>query len=67
MIIVSSKFTNFKSTNSEITEYYAGVEPLNASVYFNPPLPVQIEAVMNDFIQLEPHSNLFEVETMMEG
>jgi hypothetical protein len=50
MLIVFRKFTNFKSTNSEITEYYAGVQPLNASVYFNPPLPVQIEAIMNDFI-----------------
>jgi hypothetical protein len=28
---------------------------------------VQIEAIMNDFIQLEPQSNLFEAETMMEG
>ncbi|XP_047080531.1 DNA-binding protein BIN4-like [Lolium rigidum] len=27
----------------------------------------KIEAIMNDFIQLEPHSNLFEAETMMEG
>ncbi|KAF7088708.1 hypothetical protein CFC21_091784 [Triticum aestivum] len=27
----------------------------------------KIEAIMNDFIQLEPHSNLFESETMMEG
>nr|CAB3448834.1 unnamed protein product [Digitaria exilis] len=25
-----------------------------------------IEAIMNDFIQLEPKSNLFEAETMME-
>uniref|UniRef100_A0A0E0JVH6 Uncharacterized protein n=1 Tax=Oryza punctata TaxID=4537 RepID=A0A0E0JVH6_ORYPU len=27
----------------------------------------QIESIMNDFIQLEPQSNLFEAETMMEG
>ncbi|KAG2648511.1 hypothetical protein PVAP13_1NG025000 [Panicum virgatum] len=27
----------------------------------------KIEAIMNDFIQLEPQSNLFEAETMMEG
>nr|CAB3448858.1 unnamed protein product [Digitaria exilis] len=27
----------------------------------------KIEAIMNDFIQLEPKSNLFEAETMMEG
>ncbi|XP_034568353.1 uncharacterized protein [Setaria viridis] len=27
----------------------------------------KIEAIMNDFIQLEPPSNLFESETMMEG
>ncbi|VAI55301.1 unnamed protein product [Triticum turgidum subsp. durum] len=27
----------------------------------------KIEAIVNDFIQLEPHSNLFESETMMEG
>ncbi|AQK68514.1 DNA-binding protein BIN4 [Zea mays] len=27
----------------------------------------QIEAIMNDFIQLEPQSNLFEAETMVEG
>ncbi|CAM0946918.1 unnamed protein product [Alopecurus aequalis] len=27
----------------------------------------KIEAIMNDFIQLEPHSNLFQAETMMEG
>uniref|UniRef100_A0A0D9VC71 DNA-binding protein BIN4 n=1 Tax=Leersia perrieri TaxID=77586 RepID=A0A0D9VC71_9ORYZ len=26
-----------------------------------------IESIMNDFIQLEPQSNLFEAETMMEG
>jgi len=30
-------------------------------------ISVQIEAIMNDFIQLEPQSNLFEAETMMEG
>lgn len=28
---------------------------------------VQIEAIMNDFIQLEPQSNVFEAETMIEG
>ena len=40
-----------------------------ATVYHNPSpvFPVQIEAIMNDFIQLEPQSNLFEAETMMEG
>ncbi|CAL5060312.1 unnamed protein product [Urochloa decumbens] len=40
-----------------------------ATVYHNssPVFPVQIEAIMNDFIQLEPQSNLFEAETMMEG
>ncbi|KAL6629823.1 hypothetical protein ACP70R_029588 [Stipagrostis hirtigluma subsp. patula] len=27
----------------------------------------KIEAILNDFIQLEPQSNLFEAETMMEG
>lgn len=27
----------------------------------------KIEAIMNDFIQLEPQSNLFEAETMVEG
>jgi hypothetical protein len=27
----------------------------------------KIEAIMNDFIQLEPQFNLFEAETMMEG
>ncbi|KAJ1277881.1 hypothetical protein BS78_04G036800 [Paspalum vaginatum] len=27
----------------------------------------KIESIMNDFIQLEPQSNLFEAETMMEG
>ncbi|KAJ6800232.1 DNA-binding protein BIN4 [Iris pallida] len=27
----------------------------------------KIEAIMNDFIQLEPHSNVFEAETMIEG
>ncbi|CAD6251905.1 unnamed protein product [Miscanthus lutarioriparius] len=30
-------------------------------------LEAKIEAIMNDFIQLEPQSNLFEAETMMEG
>jgi hypothetical protein len=41
-----------------------------AAIHHNPPtvfFPVQIEAIMNDFIQLEPQSNLFEAETMMEG
>ncbi|XP_042519591.1 DNA-binding protein BIN4-like [Macadamia integrifolia] len=28
---------------------------------------VQIEAVMNDFIQLKPQSNVYEAETMIEG
>ena len=36
-------------------------------VVFNLSISVQIEAIMNDFIQLEPQSNLFEAETMMEG
>lgn len=27
----------------------------------------QIEAIMNDFIQLKPHSNVYESETMIEG
>ncbi|OUZ99229.1 hypothetical protein BVC80_8967g37 [Macleaya cordata] len=27
----------------------------------------KIEAVMNDFIQLKPHSNVYEAETMIEG
>ncbi|KAL4205351.1 hypothetical protein AMTRI_Chr01g136840 [Amborella trichopoda] len=27
----------------------------------------KVEAVMNDFIQLKPHSNVFESETMVEG
>ncbi|BAF07795.2 Os02g0147100, partial [Oryza sativa Japonica Group] len=27
----------------------------------------KIESIMDDFIQLEPQSNLFEAETMMEG
>lgn len=27
----------------------------------------KIEAIMNDFIQLEPQSNVFEAETMVEG
>lgn len=27
----------------------------------------QIEAIMNDFIQLEPQSNVYEAETMVEG
>lgn len=27
----------------------------------------QIEAIMNDFIQLKPQSNVFEAETMVEG
>ncbi|CAN6247202.1 unnamed protein product [Urochloa humidicola] len=40
-----------------------------ATVYHNssPVFLLQIEAIMNDFIQLEPQSNLFEAETMMEG
>jgi hypothetical protein len=32
-----------------------------------PVFPVEKEAIMNDFIQLEPQSNLFEAVTMMEG
>ena len=41
----------------------------NAAAYHNPfpVFPGQIEAIMNDFIQLEPQSNVFEAETMMEG
>lgn len=27
----------------------------------------QVEAVMNDFIQLKPQSNVYEAETMVEG
>lgn len=27
----------------------------------------QIEAIMNDFIQLKPLSNVYEAETMVEG
>ena len=27
----------------------------------------QVEAVMNDFIQLKPQSDVYEVETMVEG
>lgn len=27
----------------------------------------QVEAVMNDFIQLKPQSNVFDAETMVEG
>lgn len=27
----------------------------------------QIEAIMNDFIQLNPQSNVYEAETMVEG
>lgn len=27
----------------------------------------QIEAIMNDFIQLKPQSNVYEAETMVEG
>lgn len=27
----------------------------------------QIEAIMNDFIQLKPESNVYEAETMVEG
>lgn len=27
----------------------------------------QIEAIMNDFIQLKPQSNVYEAETMIEG
>lgn len=27
----------------------------------------QIEAIMNDFIQLKPESNVYEAETMIEG
>jgi hypothetical protein len=40
-----------------------------ATIYHNPSpvFHVQIEAIMNDFIQLEPQFNLFEAETMMEG
>lgn len=29
--------------------------------------PCQIEAIMNDFIQLTPQSNVYEAETMVEG
>jgi|APAra0007618328_1042625.scaffolds.fasta_scaffold08342_5 hypothetical protein len=29
--------------------------------------PCQIEAIMNDFIQLIPQSNVYEAETMVEG
>lgn len=27
----------------------------------------QIEAIMNDYIQLKPQSNIYEAETMVEG
>lgn len=27
----------------------------------------QIEAIMNDFIQLKPQSNVYDAETMIEG
>lgn len=27
----------------------------------------QVEAIMNDFIQLKPQSNVYEAETMVEG
>lgn len=30
-------------------------------------MSVQIEAIMNDFVQLKPHSSVFEAETVIEG
>ncbi|MBA0583793.1 hypothetical protein Gorai_014637 [Gossypium raimondii] len=34
---------------------------------FVPELKTLIEAIMNDFIQLKPQSNVYEAETMVEG
>ncbi|XP_078440266.1 DNA-binding protein BIN4-like isoform X1 [Wolffia australiana] len=31
------------------------------------PSEAKVEAIMSDFIQLKPHSNLFEAETVIEG
>lgn len=36
---------------------------IDLGLYISP----QVEAVMNDFIQLKPQSNVYEAETMVEG